>query len=350
MERALVTIEDIKEIKPIEGADKIEVARVRDWWVVVKKDEFKVGMSCVYFEIDSFLPIKPEFEFLLKGSKPKIMIVDGKEIEGIRLKTIRLRGTLSQGLIMPLAEMTLLSSSPLSQYDNGTDITEFMGVIKYEAPISACMQNIARGNFPSFLKKTDEERIQNCSKLLDLYKDEPIYISEKLDGTSATYYNYEGEFGVCSRNMDLKESDSVYWKIAKELKIKEMLPDEICIQGEIVGDGIQGNPLKLVGQQFFLFNVYDIKDGRYYDFGEMMQFCYERGFNPVPIIMENKPMDTTVEQLLELADDKSLLNNNCLREGIVVRSMKEVKVCERGCPTRLSFKAINNSYLLKVEK
>lgn len=101
--RKLATIQIIEELKPIEGADKIEAARVKGWWIVVKKDQFKVGDRVIYYEIDSLLPVKPEFEFLLKGSTLKKSVIDGKEYEGIRLKTIKLRGALSQGLILPVS-------------------------------------------------------------------------------------------------------------------------------------------------------------------------------------------------------------------------------------------------------
>ncbi|OPZ94717.1 MAG: hypothetical protein BWY74_00328 [Firmicutes bacterium ADurb.Bin419] len=90
--RHLATINKIEEIKPIQSADKIEVARVKGWWVVIQKNQFKVGDEVIYLEIDSFLPVKPEYKFLLRGSSPKKMIVDGKEIKGIRLKTIKFKG------------------------------------------------------------------------------------------------------------------------------------------------------------------------------------------------------------------------------------------------------------------
>jgi hypothetical protein len=156
MERKLVTIEDIKEIKPIEGAEKIEAARVRDWWVVVKKDTHKVGEKVLYYEIDSLLPLEEKYQFLLDGNRTRRMMVDGEEREGILLKTKKLRGFLSQGLIMPL------------DFDGeiGDDVTEKLGVLKYEKPIPLCMQNMARGNFPSFLRKTDEERCLSAETLI----------------------------------------------------------------------------------------------------------------------------------------------------------------------------------------
>jgi RNA ligase (TIGR02306 family) len=339
MDRKLVTIEEILEIKPIEGADKIEVARVRDWWVVVKKNQFKVGDLCIYYEIDSFLPVEEQYQFLLDGNRTKRMMVDGEEREGIVLKTKRLRGQVSQGLIMPLQANT--------RGEVGTDLTAFLNVLKYEKPIPGCSQNLARGNFPSFLVKTDEERIQNCSKILELFPDTKCYITEKLDGTSVTFYNWEGRFGVCSRNMDLLEGDSVYWQIAKKYDLANRLPEGLCIQGEIIGEGIQKNPLKRTGQEFYIFNVYDINDQRYHSYYEIEIFCNAYGMKMVPVITKDVKLSFTVDQLLDIANNTSYLNGNVLREGIVVRSMIEQRINERNCPNRLSFKVINNEYLLK---
>jgi len=346
MTRKLVTIEKIREIKPIEGADQIEAARVRDWWVVIRKGEFKVDSLCMYFEIDSFLPVKPEYDFLLRGSRPKRMMVDGEEREGIRLKTIRLRGQVSQGLAMPLPKEPVKGIN-FKDIEVGTNITSLLDVVKFEAPIPGCLTNVARGNFPDFLEKTDEERIQNCSQILDLFKDTKVYITEKLDGTSATYYKHEGEFGACSRNMDLKKSDSMYWKIAEQLKLEERLPDNLCIQGEIIGEGIQKNPLKQTGQNFYLFNIYDIKERRYHSLKEIQIFCNAYGINMVPLIKENIDLNFSVDELLLIANNKSELNPKSIKEGIVVRSMIEKNIIERNLPTRLSFKVINNSYLLE---
>jgi len=234
--RKLVTIQKIEEKKLIEGADKIEAARVKGWWIVVQKDQFRVGDSVLYYEIDSFLPVRPEYEFLLKGNKPKKMLFDGKEIEGIRLKTIKLKGQISQGLIMPIPE-------GLKIPDDG-DVSEELGVIKFEIPIPACLTGIIKGSFPAFLPKTDEERIQNMVDVLNI---NTFYVTEKIDGTSTTFYKKDGVFGVCSRNIELVEGETTQWRIAKELDLINKIPDNFALQGELVGEGIQGNPLKIKG-------------------------------------------------------------------------------------------------------
>ena len=335
--RKLVTIEKIQEKKPIEGADKIEAVRVRDWWVVAKKDEFMVGDSCVYFEIDSLLPIIPPFEFLLKGSSKKRMIVDGKQVEGIRLKTIKLRGQISQGLVMPLADITLYSKRPLSQFDNGEDITEDLGVIKYEPPIPAKLVGKVKGFFPAFIPKTDEERIQNMSEVLSAF-----YVTEKLDGTSVTFYKKDGVFGVCSRNLEFAEGETTQWKLARQYDLASKLSDNFAIQCELIGEGIQKNPLKLTGQDVFCFNVYKIDIGKYLDFKDFVGFCQSLGVKTVPIVDEDFSLSNSVDEILKYAEGKSLLNPNSEREGVVIRPKVEMQY--KG--NRLSFKVISNTYLL----
>lgn len=330
--RKLVTIESIQEKKVIEGADRIEAVRVRDWWVVVKKDEFKVGDLCVYYEIDSFLPLKPEYDFLLRGSGPKKMLIDGKDVQGIRLKTIKLRGQISQGLVLPLVDNL--------PREVGTDVTESLGVLKYEAPVPAELSGVAKGYFPGFLPKTDEERIQNMAEVLSNW-----YVTEKIDGTSTTYYKKNGEFGVCSRNLELKESTGTQWKIAKRYNLAEKLPDNMAIQCELIGEGIQKNPLKQKGQDIYCFNVYNIKSGKYLDYIDFVAFCSSLGIKTVPILDTDFTLPKTVDELLKYSEGKSQLNTNSEREGVVIRPKIETQYKGQ----RLSFKAISNSYLLKEE-
>ena len=215
MERKLATIQKIREIRPIEGADAIELAIINNWQVVVAKNVgHKVGDWVVYCEIDSFLPIREEFEFLRKSSFKKM-----GDQEGFRLKTIRLRGQISQGLVLPISvlegpdEMKIgVSQQPwgdqlqLGPYDNalvieeGVDVSEILGIVKYEPPIPAQLAGKVKGYFPSFIRKTDEERVQNLTKEYEGWKAQKFYVTEKLDGSSATFYLKDGVFGVCSRN------------------------------------------------------------------------------------------------------------------------------------------------------
>jgi tRNA-binding EMAP/Myf-like protein len=283
MERKLATVRRIKEIIPIEGADRIELAVVDGWKVVVAKDvQHKVGDLVIYCEIDSFLPIREEFEFLRKSSYKKM-----GDQEGFRLKTIRLRGQVSQGLLLPLSvledadEMKIgYSQQPwgmqlqLGPYDDallieeGTDVSNHLEIVKYEPPIPAELAGKVKGLFPSFIRKTDEERVQNLADDYEKWKltsAHQFYVAEKLDGSSATYYFKDGVFGVCSRNLELAEpeefvpgmvmcddgverpkQENTFWKVARQLDLKTKLGAvgyNICLQGELIGEVFKAIPM-----------------------------------------------------------------------------------------------------------
>ena len=374
-ERKLASIRMISELLPIDGADAIEVAVVDGWKVVTKKGEYKAGDLCVYCEVDSFLPIRDEFEFLRKSSYKKMK--DGSE--GFRLRTIKLRGQVSQGLLLPLSilegdgEMKIgVSEQPwgkqlqLGPYDDalvievGVDVTERLGITKYEPPIPAELAGKVKGSFPSFLRKTDEERVQNLTKEYEGWKGKEFYITEKLDGSSATFYYNNGVFGVCSRNLELADpgefvpgtimcedgierpkKENSFWKVAKELKLEEKLRTlgkNISIQGELIGEGIQGNPYKIKGQTVRFFNVFDIDTQTYYGlpmFLATMQHSLQ--LETVPLLTNlTTTLPDTVGELIEMADGKSALNPNFDREGLVIRSIDRT----------ISFKVISNKFLL----
>ena len=336
MERKLASIQIVKEIKPIPGADMIEVVRINNWDVVSKKGEYKVGDFCIYCEIDSFLPIKEEFEFLRKTSYKKMS--DGTE--GFRLKTIRLRGQLSQGLLLPIHVL------PLGELvSEGKDVTEMLGIVKYEHPIPAELNGIAKGLFPSFIRKTDEERIQNLSDKYEAIKKsgKDFYVTEKLDGTSATFYLKDGEFGICSRNLELLYSEgNTFWKVARELKLEEKLKSlgkNICIQGELLGPGVNGNIYKLNKHTLRIFNIYDIDLCKYYTLDVFINTIQNLKLQEIPILDSNFDLPKTIDELLFIADGKSKLNGNIDREGLVIRSVDR----------KISFKVISNKFLLKYE-
>ena len=355
MDRKLASIQRVASIRPIEGADAIEVVRINNWDVVSKKGEYKPGYLCVYFEIDSFLPIREEFEFLRKSSYKKMA-----DQEGFRLRTIRLRGQLSQGLVVPLSiledEMKIGACTQengilqLGPYDDalvieeGVDVTDLLGIVKYEAPIPAELAGKVKGNFPSFLRKTDEERVQNLVTEYEnwIADDLDLYVTEKLDGSSATFYLNEGEFGVCSRNLDLLETEeNTFWKVARELKLEEKLREygkNLAIQGELIGEGIQGNPYKIKGQTVKFFNVFDIDSQSYYGLPMFLAtFQHQFHLETVPILTNlTMKLPKTIDECLFCAEAKSVLNPNFDREGIVFRTMGR----------DVSFKAISNKFLL----
>ena len=215
MERKLATIRRIAEVKSIEGAEFIEAVRVDGWWVVAKKGEFPVDSLAVYMEVDSFVPteIAP---FLTKaGHEPK----EFEGVKGERLRTVKPRGQLSQGLLLPIS---ILPTTTVIEV--GNDVTELLGVLKWERPISPQLYGQAKGYFPSFLRKTDQERVQNIGVQLQYYINQTFEVTIKLDGSSCTIFSYNEEDGVCSRNLELKrDENNAFWRIALEYDIHKKI-------------------------------------------------------------------------------------------------------------------------------
>lgn len=342
--RKLATIRVAKEINPIVGADAIEAVRVDGWTCVSKKGEFQVGDKGIYFEIDSFLNGEDErFKFLSK------QFINFENKIGARLRTIRLRGQLSQGLFLPLEKFPELQG-----LDIGADVTEILGVTKWEPPMPAQLAGEVVGIFPHFIKKTDEERIQNLVQEIEVdNRGQEFEMSVKLDGSSMTVYRFDratdkmGEvftdFGVCSRNYNLRESEkNSLWRVARKnrmLEALEFLGRNLAFQGEIIGEGIQGNNEDLKGQEFFLFNIFDIDNQKHLspaERQEIVKVLNENGFaiKHVPIV-GTIVLNHSVDEILAMADGQSL--NNANREGLVFKRMDG----------QFSFKAISNWYLEK---
>lgn len=350
--RKLASIAEITYIKPIEGADAIECAIVNGGWpVVVKKGEYQVGDVAIYLEIDSWVPheLAP---FLSKDKEPR----EYNGVKGERLRTVKLRGQISQGLLLPLSTLSPKNrpwSDDVGGFSVGTDITEYLGIQKWEPPIPSQLQGTMRGNFPHFIPKTDQERCQNLRKhIFETHKDEIYEVTTKLDGSSMTVYVKDGEIGVCSRNIDLVETEgNSFWKAARDQNLIDALQGycedmamDLAIQGELIGEGIQGNPEKLKGHRFFLFDVYDITNGLYLNPNERYDVLDElkRGgadLEHVPIVESSLRVTQayeTIDELLEFAEGPSL-NPQTKREGLVFKSLE----------SDFTFKVIANSYLLK---
>jgi RNA ligase (TIGR02306 family) len=401
-ERKLATIRRIADINPIPGADAIIRLTVDGWELVSAKDNgFQIGDLIVYFEIDSFLPVTPAFEFL----RSRCFKSTAHLGDGFRLRTIKLRGQISQGLAMPLGEFfefneqdenwyTPNASGPLSE---GDDVTHYIGVKKWEAAPeregSSFGPTKARGTFPSFLRKTDQDRVQNCfgkvktwatvsirNEILDPPEDAALpdgvykmadgrYVRKtvvalndnellergqfeatlKLDGSSMTVYNYDGQYGVCSRNLELKrEAENVFWKTAVNTRILPALVHggyNVAIQGELMGPGIQGNRENLAVHGFYIFDVFDIEHQKYMPPAERLEFLVNlaneglidiQHFNRVPNLGVVSLSDfPSVKDFLAAANRRSI--NHKIAEGVVYKSMVD------GGPT---FKAINDNYLL----
>jgi len=336
------TIQTIKEILPHNNADSLELAKILGWTCVVRKGEFHSGDKIVYISIDSVVP-DAEWTQFLKGH--------------FRIKTIRLRGELSQGLI--------LSCNVLPQdksFDIGDDVSSLLSVAQYEKPISAQLQGENVGIFPTHLcPKTDEVRIQNFPQLLDELCGKRYIATVKCDGTSSSFI-FDGEdFYICSRNNRKKYGDNVYSQIAVKYDLENKmrrLNRRLAIQGEICGPGIQKNRMGLKETELFVFDMFDLDERQYLCPKACMNLCNFLGLTHVPIAYENICVydevtgiesdggfeQQSIDQILDWAKGNYPHTNNP-REGIVFRPL-EVTYSPTLCG-RLSFKVINNDYLLK---
>jgi RNA ligase (TIGR02306 family) len=360
--RKLATIRIINEILPIEGADLIVTAVIDGWTVVVKKDEFRVNDPCFYFEIDSFLPDgNPAWQHLVE-KHPRTF--DGKR--GHRLRTVRLRGQLSQGFAAPvnaLPEFAIECAKVPDEYPASAmfthlynlDWSDILGIVKYEPPVPAELAGQVRGNFPGFIPKTDQERCQNLgTEIFVTNVDSRYEVSMKLDGTSFTSYYRDGDDGVCGRNWELKTDGSndsntlvrMYVDSGLQTALRELRLN-YAVQGELMGPGIQKNREGLTAHKLFVFDVYNIDEGKYLSPSErhdVMVELWNRGLNRdivqhVPVMT----MDVTLtelginntNELLAFAEGPSL--NHPIREGLVFKRV------DGG----FSFKAISNAFLLK---
>lgn len=350
-ERRLATIRRIDAITPIENSDFLELATVDGWNVVVsKKEGHKVGDLVAYLETDSFLPIWPEFEFLAKSSLRKMV---GKE--GYRLRTIKLRGTISEGLIIPLIYeededqfwLKIDSQDLEVTVEEGDEVTDLLGIVKWDIPLSANLAGKAKGNFPSFLKKTDSERIENFFKFfVRNYQTDLWEVTTKLDGSSFTAYYNEGVFGVCSRNLDLIQTpENSFWQAA----IKNGLPEKMAvlsamdenlgdfaIQAELMGPGVQGNREGFTELDIYVFDIYDIKNHTKLNAYERHALTMRLGLKSVPFhgFMAFDHFNSA-QDFIAYAEGPSI--NHPVREGLVFKSVYDPNV---------NFKAISNSFKL----
>lgn len=337
--RKLATIRNIDALRPIPDADEIECAIIGGWTVVVRKGEFKVGDAAIYCEIDSWIPneIAP---YLSKGQEPREF--DG--IKGERLRTRKLRGQLSQGILLNYQEFPNVveafnETQPAS--NEPFDVTALLGIRKYEPPIPAQIAGEVRGLFPGFMPKTDQERIQNLTEEYREWGELTWEITEKLEGTSMTVYVTDDDTGVCSRNLNLRETENnTLWQVAHRDQIITAIVDSgknLAIQGELVGEGIQSNIYKLRGQSFYVFDIYDIKGGKYLTPVERRNFCELNQLLHVPVLATDAPTQP-YDIILPGAEGKSVLNELTEREGIVYKCNEK----------ETSFKAVSNKFLLKT--
>ena len=342
MARKLASVQRIVSVDPIEGADRIEIATVLGWRCVVKKGEVAPGDLCVYFEIDSFLPVDERFEFLRKGSYRNSELLG----EGFRLRTQRFRGELSQGLVLPLS---ILPAAPAGGYAEGDDVTEALGVRKWEIPETVTQGGTITADFPLAVPRTDETRVQAEPALIAEFAGRPYYITTKMDGTSVTMCRLGGEFKVCGHNYEYADDGKCpFWRFAHEHDLERRLADlgldDIAIQGEFCGSGIQKNPLQLREPQWYVFTVYDAASARRYGLDGMLELCGRLGLATAPVEERGASFPyKTVDELLERA--KGRYESGQRKEGIVVRPVEPVE--NALLHGSLSMKVINNEYLLK---
>lgn len=338
--RKLATIQEVREIIPIEDADAIELVKIMGWQCVVKKGEFKVGDKGVYFEVDSYLPIEEKYEFL-RGSSYRNNEFMG---EGFRIKTMRMRGQLSQGLFMPFITYPEFN---LGSIEVGEDVSELLSVRKWEVPEVEGSSGTEIGGKPFGIPTTDELRVQSTDILRQKLLGKAYYISTKMDGTSCTMYIMDGQVGVCGRNSEYKDDDKCsMWKYAHKHHIPEKLKaygKNIAIQGEFCGHGIQKNRLRLKEPAFYVFDIIHLDNMERCGYEELVSIVNELGLELVPIEEVGENFNYTLEELLEKARGK--YPSGVDKEGIVIRPLVPEYV--REASGKLSFKVINNDFLLK---
>lgn len=357
--RHLASVRKISKITPIDGADAIVLVQVDGWQCVAKKEEFEVDDLCVYFEIDSFLPLRPQYEHIRSRAYKKM-----GDKEGIRIKTIKLRGQLSQGLALPVD--MFIDDFADSKYDEdqelgeffypGADLTEFLSVEKYEKLLPTDLVGQAAGNFPSFIPKTYQERCQNIPyQIFELHKDDRYEITLKCDGSSFTGFKYNDSTGVCSRNYELKINDenntNAFVRMFVDSRLQEVLAGfdrNIAIQGELMGPGVQRNRENLSSAKLMVFDIYDIdrseklkSHDRLHLLAQLRAAGISEAISHVPIIESSATLAdlgiTDISSLLAYADRPSI--NHAIAEGLVFKSLD----------SDFTFKVISNRYLLKED-
>jgi RNA ligase (TIGR02306 family) len=341
-DRCLASIVQINDIVPIEGADKIVLAKVLGWQCVVKKDEFNIGDIAVYCSIDSVLPNDDKnFEFM--------------KDRGFRVKTIKLRGQISQGLLGPLSWLTERGHD--KEFNLDDDVTAEMGCTKYvsaeeydqyaPAGSKTSVENNDKSPMPSFIPKTDEPRLQGLKGMKSILEVLPTVnhvVTRKEDGQSGTFYFYNGEYGVCGRRFrwltETPESINYYnvnTKYGIEDKLKQ-LGRNIAVQGEVIGPKINCNRLQLKEVVYKVFNIWNIDTQTYLDWDEVKSICETIGLQTVPELVLPSDFDFSLKSFLDFADGQ-VYGKGIPAEGIVVKTNNGA--------SRVSFKVISNKYLLK---
>ena len=343
--RKLASIQRIWKIEPIEGADRIELAHILGWQCVVNKGQFREMDLAVYFEVDSFLPIAPEFEFLRASSYRKTETMG----ERIRLRTMRFLGQISQGLLLPVSAFPAIPADA----ELGTDVTEILGVKKWEIEERITTGGTMIGTLPYDIPHTDETRVQAEPDLIQAFAGLEYYISTKMDGSSHSVGIDENGFHVTGHNYEYKDDgNSPFYELVKSMDLQAKMEafatannlSTFTIQGELCAPGIQKNRLKLTKPAWYVFTIRE--NGKRVGLTRMLEVCEKLQLESVPIeeIGTDLPVKyPTVEALLERADGNYPKGGK--KEGIVIRPTEPV-YCEL-VSGALSMKVVSNKYLLK---
>ena len=345
--RKLASVQRIWKIEPIDGADRIELAYVLGWQCVVNRGQFQPMDLAVYFEIDSFLPIRHEFEFMRTSSYRKTDIMG----EGFRLRTMKFRGQISQGLLLPISEFSEIAED----IEPGSDVTEILGVRKWEIEEKATTGGTVIGSLPIDVPHTDETRIQAEPDLIRDFAGLEYYISTKMDGSSHSVSIDEDGFHVTGHNYEYRDDGkSAFYELVKrddiETGIRRYYEENhlqlLTVQGEFCAPGIQKNRLKLSRPEWYVFTIR--VDGKRVGLKKMQEICDELNLQMVPIEEIGTDLPSrypTVEALLERADGEYPKGGR--KEGIVIRPTEPVY--NDRISAALSMKVVNNKYLLKNE-
>jgi RNA ligase (TIGR02306 family) len=318
----LVYIGKVVSVAAIPDADRIESLEVvlgqgGRWRGTAQKGQFKTGDCCQVYLQDCLVPHTPELAFM--------------ENNQWRIRMRRFRGVPSEVLIKP---QTIPG-------EVGADVTIESGATKFEKPLPANLAGEALGFFPGFIPKTDEPNFQTVPEMVQALRGHSYYATVKADGSSATIFRTAERFGCCSRNLEFKDTpNNAIWQLARRFELEKNIPLGISIQCEVVGPGIQKNPMGLLRVEPRLFNVWDIEARRYWNCGELRKFCSDIGFPMVEVIADGQTFDFDTDDALRALADGNY-DNGKPREGIVIRPTEEMRM-----PTgdRVSFKIINLSY------
>lgn len=356
MSRKMARIEIIEELTPIEGADKIELARIGGWRVVVMKGLYGIGDKVVYFEVDSLLPDNELFEGAAgRDGLKDSMDFDTMEIsKGYRLKCIRLRGVYSQGLAIPV-DVVAQTYPAVASKNVGEDLTDLIGIKVYERPVRATAGSAnapPRGNFPSYIRKTDQERAQNMkSDIFTSYlAGEKYQVSVKLDGSSMTVWRKDGELGIASRRLSLKlEGTSNFVVMGNTVHNNEKVSEihgDYCFQGELIAPSIQGNFEGVSNPEYHVYSMFDMNEHSHVNPLDVYELCDRLGVNHVPVLFHASTLaeifgdghnkNSLVDAIVKYADGPSAMNGK-MREGLVFKSLD----------SDLTFKAVGERYLTK---